>query len=454
MAAVPDSAVRDLSTRFSGELIRPGDDGYDEARTIFNGMIDRKPALVARARNAQDIAETVRFAAAEGFPLAVRGGGHNVAGYSVIDGAVVADCSLMTDVQVNPEAMTIVSGPGCRWKHVDPAAGAHGLGTVGGTISGTGVAGFTLNGGFGFLSKLYGLACDNLLDTQVVLASGDIVRANEGENPDLFWAIRGGGGNFGVATSFTFRAHEVPIVTFAAYLWPASECVDIMRLYRDYIPTTPPEAAAISMYASAPPLPFVPAEMVGSDVVMVGVVFFGTPEEAQPVLRPLVDRSPAASAAMPLPYPVMQTMLDESAPDGIRNYWRSAYMDTPPGEALEAIAAAGPNKGSPLTMIQLINAGPMPEVDNAFPNREFPFLYHVISEWTDPAEDEQHIAWSRGLSRDLAPYSSERGYLNFVGDADADRVRLTFGDKYARLVELKRKYDPANLFRHNQNIAP
>lgn len=454
MLNVSDPGVTLLASRLTGELIRPGDSSYDEVRKIFNGMIDRKPSLIARAQSAEDVSEVVRFAASEGLPLTVRGGGHSVGGFSIIDDAVLCDCSLMNQVQVDPEARTITAGAGSRWHDVDTAGSAHGLATPGGTISNTGIAGFTLGGGFGFLSKKFGMACDNLIDAQVVLASGEVVRASESENPDLFWAIRGGGGNFGVVTSFTFRAHPVENVTFAAFLWPATEAVDVMRLYREVLPTTPPEAVGLTALLSTPPMPFVPEAMVGTDAVLVGVVFVGTPEEAEPTLKPFVERSPAASAVMPLPYVMVQHLLDESAPLGVRNYWRSAYMDTPPDQALEIMASAALEKGSPHTMVQLINVGPAPEVDNAFPNREYPFLYHVISIWEDPAEDQRLIGWSRGLAEHLAPYSSESSYLNFIGDEGTDRVRATYGSKYDRLVELKRRYDPQNLFRYNQNIKP
>jgi FAD/FMN-containing dehydrogenase len=454
MGTVSDAAVQDLATRFTGELIRPEDADYDAARAIFNAMIDRRPALIARARTAEDVAAAVRFATGEGLDLAVRGGGHAVAGFAMVDGAVVIDLSLMRDVRVDTDAMTITAGGGCRWKDIDPVAFEQGVATPGGTISATGIGGFTTGGGLGFLSKQYGLACDNVIDAEVVLASGEIVHANASSNPDLFWGIRGGGGNFGIVTEFTYRAHPIGPVTFGAFLWPGSDAVDVLRLYRDHMPTTPAEAVAIGMYASAPPLPFVPPEMVGQDVGLIGLVYFGTPEEAQPTIQPLLDRSPAVHAVMPMPYPAVQSALDEAAPDGIQNYWRSAFMDTPPDEALEIIAAAGANKGSPLTMVQLLNVGPMPEMDNAFPNREYPFVYHVISEWFDPSENERHIEWSRKLALDLAPYAKDGMYLNFTTETDPDRIRRAYGSKYDRLVEIKRVYDPGNVFHNNQNIAP
>jgi FAD/FMN-containing dehydrogenase len=454
MAGVSDRATADLASRFSGELIRPNDPTYDEARALFNAMIDRRPVLIARARTAADIAEVVRFASKEGLPLAVRGGGHSVAGFSMIDDAVIADCSLMNEVKVDPKARTIVAGPGCRWKDVDTIAGAHGLATTGGTISSTGIAGFTLGGGIGFLAKKFGLACDNLIDAEVVLASGDIVRANERENTDLFWGLRGGGGNFGVVTSFTFRAHPVTDVTFAINMWPAEDALDVLKFYRDYFPDTPPELVGIAMFATAPPLPFVPEPVQGTEVLLMGAIFIGPQDEADPWLKPILDRAPVASAVIPMPYVFAQQLLDASAPEGVRNYWRSAFMDSAPDEALEVIKEAGPKKGSPHSMIQLINVGPSPEVDNAFPGRDHAFLYHAISVWEDPAEDEQHIAWNKKLGKDLEPFSSESAYLNFIGDEGSDRVRHTFGAKYDRLVELKRTYDPQNLFRYNQNIAP
>jgi FAD/FMN-containing dehydrogenase len=454
MQTVSDAGVQDLSTRFSGQLIRPGDPDYDDARTIFNRMIDRRPALVARARSAQDVSEAIRFATTGGYGVAVRGGGHAVAGFAVVDGAVLIDLSFMKDVKVDADAMTITAGGGCRWRDVDPVAFDRGVATPGGTVSATGIAGFTLGGGLGFLSKQHGLACDNLIDAEVVLANGDIVRANQNENPDLFWAIRGGGGNFGVVTSFTYRAYPIGDVTFSASLWPASEFVRVMQFYRDYIPTTPPQSLAIGAYMSAPPMPFVPPDMVGSDAVLVGFVYFGSPEEAQPYLQPILAQSPPVHAAIPMPYPAVQTALDEAAPEGMQNYWRSSFMPSAPDEAIQVMAAAGPGKGSPLTMIQLLNVGPMPEADNAFPNREYPFLYHVISAWPDPSENERQIEWSRQLSLDLAPWSVDGAYLNFTTETDPDRIRRAYGSKFDKLVEIKRRYDPDNVFRNNQNIAP
>jgi FAD/FMN-containing dehydrogenase len=454
MPAISDKAAAELASRFSGDLIRPNDPTYDEARAIFNGMIDRQPALIARARTTADVAEIVRFASREGLPLAVRGGGHSVAGFSMIDDAVIADCSLMNEVKVDAKTRTIVAGPGCRWKDVDGTAGAHGLATTGGTISSTGIAGFTLGGGVGFLAKKFGLACDNLIDAEVVLASGDIVRANERENTDLFWGIRGGGGNFGVVTSFTFRAHPVTDVTFAINMWPAADGLDQMKFYRDYFPDTPPELVGIAMFATAPPLPFVPEAVQGTEILMMGAIYIGPQDEAEPWLKPIVDRAPIASVAIPMPYMFAQQLLDASAPAGVRNYWRSEFMDAAPDEALEVMAEAGPKKGSPLSMVQLINIGPSPEVDNAFPGREHSFLYHAISVWEDAAEDEQHIGWNKKLGKELEPYSAQSAYLNFIGDEGSDRVRRTFGAKYERLVGLKRTYDPQNLFRYNQNIAP
>jgi FAD/FMN-containing dehydrogenase len=454
MRTISDGALKDLATRFTGELVRPGDPAYDETRKIFNGMIDRRPALIARARSAADVAETIRFATKEGFTLAVRGGGHSVAGFSMIDDAVVADLSLMNEVRVDPDAHTILAGPGCRWKDVDSTAGAHGLATPGGTISSTGIAGFTLGGGVGFLAKKFGLACDNLIDAEVVLANGDVVRANDKDKPDLFWAIRGGGGNFGVVTSFTFRAHPVTDVTFAMFMWPAADGLEQLKFYRDYFPDTPPEVVGLGAFATAPPLPFVPENIQGTEILLMGVVYIGPQEEAEPWLKPVIDRNPAASAVIPMPYMFAQQLLDASAPEGVRNYWRSSYMDAAPDEALAIMAEAGPKKISPHSMIQLINVGPATEVDNAFTGRDHSFLYHLISVWEDPKEDEQHIAWSKKLSQDLAPYSSQGAYLNFIGDEGTDRVRKTFGAKYDRLVALKRKFDPQNLFRNNQNIAP
>jgi len=454
MPTINDSALKELSNRFTGDLVRPGDPTYDEDRKIFNGMIDRRPALIARARSSADLAEAVRFATKEGLPLAVRGGGHSIAGFSMIDDAVIADCSLMNDVRVDTDAKTIVAGPGCRWKDVDGTAGAHGLATPGGTISSTGIAGFTLGGGIGFLAKKYGPSCDNLIDAEVVLADGSVVRANEKENNDLFWAIRGGGGNFGIVSSFTYRAHPVKDVTFSMYMWRAAEGAEQLQFYRDYFPDTPPEFVGIGMMATAPPLPFVAEELHGEEVVMIGAIYLGSPEEAEQWLKPIADRSPIASVSMPMPYMFAQQLLDAAAPDGVRNYWRSSFMDSVPDAATEAIASGSPGKKSPMSLVQLINSGPAPEVDNAFPGREHPFLYHLIGVWTDPAEDDAQIGWNTKLSNDLKPYSADSAYLNFIGDEGSDRVRRTFGAKYDKLVELKRKYDPQNVFRYNQNIAP
>ena len=454
MTAISDAAVKELASGFSGELVRPGDPSYDEVRKIFNGMIDRKPALIARARTTADLAATVRFAAKEGVPLAVRGGGHAMAGFSMIDDAIVADCSLMNEVNVDPKAPSITAGPGCRWRDVDGTAGAHGLATTGGTISSTGIAGFTLGGGLGFLSKKYGLACDNLIDAEVVLASGDVVRANANENTDLYWAIRGGGGNFGIVSSFTYQAHPVTDVTFSLFMWPAADGLEHLKFYRDYFPSTPPEVVAIGMFGTAPPLPFIPEQLHGSDAFLMGAIYLGPQDEAEPWLKPVADRAPAASATIPMPYMFAQQLLDASAPEGIRNYWRSAFMDEASDEALKVIADGAATNPSPMSLIQLINVGPSPEADNAYNGREHAFLYHLISVWEDPADDERNISWNTQLSQDLSPFSSKGAYLNFIGDEGNTRVRNSFGPKYDRLLEIKKKYDPTNMFRYNQNIAP
>jgi FAD/FMN-containing dehydrogenase len=454
MATVSDAAVKELASGFSGELVRPGDPTYDEVRKIFNGMIDRKPALIARARTTADLAATVRLAAKEGMPLAVRGGGHSIAGFSMIDGAIVADCSLMNEVAVDPKAATITAGPGCRWRDVDSTAGAHGLATTGGTISSTGIGGFTLGGGLGFLAKKYGLACDNLIDAEVVLASGDVVRANANENTDLFWAIRGGGGNFGIVSSFTYQAHPVNDITFSLFMWPAADGLDHLKFYRDYFPSTPPEVVAIAMFGTAPPLPFIPENLHGTAAFLMGAIYLGPQDEAEPWLKPIADRSPAASATIPMPYMFAQQLLDASAPDGVRNYWRSSFMDEASDEALKVISDSAAKNPSPMSLIQLINVGPSPEVDNAFHGREHAFLYHLISVWMDPADDDANIGWNTTLSQDLAPFSSKGAYLNFIGDEGNARVRNSYGPKYDRLLEIKKKYDPTNMFRYNQNIAP
>jgi len=450
-----------LRRHFSGDVLEPGGPGYDQARQVFNAMIDRRPAVIARCATSADVAAAVNAAREHGLVVAVRCGGHSFSGLSTCDDGMVIDLSGLRSITVDVVARTARAGGGVRWGEFDAATQAHGLHTPGGRVTTTGLGGFTTGGGYGWTSSRYGLACDNLLSAEVVLADGSIARASEEEHPDLFWGIRGGSGNFGIVTEFEFRLHELgPIVLAGLAMFPMSRAAQILPAWRDWADKAPDELSTGCVVLTAPPEPFVPAELHGKPVLGIPVLWAGDPGDGTAEVEYLRSLGPAVDHIGPMPYTAFQAALDPLAPWGVRSYARGEYMrefsDAAIGTFLryaEDLAVAG----APLSQLVIFRIGQgigaVPDEATAFSHRDARYLFHPISIWTDPADDEQMIAASRAFAAAMRPFSTGAAYLNFT--PEGDRVRDGYGDaKYQRLVAVKNRYDPANLFRLNQNIAP
>jgi FAD/FMN-containing dehydrogenase len=461
MSSTPAQAARTELSGFNGELIGPEDSAYEEARAVYNAMIDRRPALVARCADADAVARVIGFARAHDLPLAVRGGGHHGAGMGTVDGGVVADLSLLKDIQVDPEARTVRVGGGCVWGEVDRATNAHGLATPSGIVSTTGVGGIATGGGLGHLTRKCGLTIDNMLSAEVVLADGSVVTASEQENEDLFWGLRGGGGNFGIVTEFELRLHELgPTVYAGLALWPFERAAEVLPAWRDYAGEAPDEVASACVVITAPPAPFVPEHLRGRTAVGIAFLYVGDPDDGARAARPLKELRPDVDHIEPMPYTAFQAALDPFAPPGMRSYWRGEYLDGLPDGAIATFleqAPAATEAGMPLSQMVLFRIGQavdaVPDGATAFSQRHASYLFHPISVWQDPADDERLIAASRAFAEAMRPFGTGAAYLNFT--PEADRVRSAYGEEtYRRLVALKDAYDPDNLFRLNQNIAP
>jgi FAD/FMN-containing dehydrogenase len=442
-----------LRAEFSGELLGPGDAGYDEARSVHNGLIDRRPALIARCRSAADIAAAVRAATDAGVEISVRGGGHNVAGRAVADGALMIDLSPMKDVSVDPEARTIRAQGGVLWSELNAAAAEHGLATTGGAISTTGIAGLTLGGGLGWLMSKYGLAADNLVAVELVTADGQILDVTADSHPDLFWALRGGGGNFGVAASFTYRGHELTMVTAGLIAHPLDAAPEMLRFYRDAVVGASDDFAVFAAVTHAPD---------GSGMPLAGMIVFhtGTPEQAERDIAPFREwGSPLVADIGPMPYPVMNTILDAAYPTGSLNYWLSSFTTTLSDGLIDAIAARFATVPSPMTTIVLERFhGAVTRVgvtDTAVPHRDEAWNVAITGVWMDPAATDENIAWTRDTHEAFREHVGAGRWVNYLGDDQDDAaIRNAYGPNYDRLVEVKRRYDPRNVFRQNQNIRP
>ena len=445
---------------FQGEQLRPGDPLYDATRQVFNSMVDRRPALIARPIGTADVVAAVRHAREHGLPIAVHGGGHSVTGHAVCEGGLMIDLRRMKGVHVDPEARTVDAQGGLRWGELDRELELHGLAVTGGRVPSTGIAGLALGSGSGWLERKFGFTCDSLLSAEVVLADGRVVTASEDSHPDLFWGLRGGGGNFGIVTSFRFRAHRIPSVMLGGLLmFPHERSVEVVAAYRDYMETAPDEAMGAVAFLSAPPEDFVPEPVRGKPVLGMVIVYCGDPEEGRHVMAPLFDLGPAVEMVGPMPYTAVQQLIEGGNQPGFRNYWTADFLSELPDEAIEIIREHTARVPSPLSQMILMPAGGaiarVPDDATAFGERDAPFSVHLITMWADPADDERNIAWTRELSAALKPYTTGGAYLNFLGEEGLDRVRRSFGpEKFARLQAIKDAYDPDNAFRLNQNIPP
>src|ERR1700730_9260147 len=452
--------VADFRQTLRGNVCLPQEAGYDEARTIWNAMIDRHPGAVVRCRGAADIVAAVRFAREHGLLLAVRGGGHNIAGNAVCEGGLLIDLSLMRSVRVDPASRTARVEPGATLGDFDKEAQAFGLATPLGINSTTGVAGLTLGGGFGWLSRKFGLAADNLISTEVVTAEGKLVRASETENSDLFWALRGGGGNFGVVSSFEFRLHPVgPMVLSGLIVHSFARAKELLSGYRQVASKAPDELTVWVVLRQAPPLPFLPAEVHGKEVLVFAVCYTGDEISGQRALEPLrALGQPIADVIGMQPYAAWQTAFDPLLAPGAYNYWKSHnFLELSDGaiEALTSYAARLPTPECEIFVGQLGGATSRVALDaTAYPHRNANFVMNVHTRWREPTDERRSIEWARQLFAETAPHATGGVYVNFMPEDEIDRVSSAYGANYARLAALKAKYDPGNLFRLNQNVRP
>jgi len=443
----------ELRASFSGTVLEPGDEGYDEARRVHNGLIDRRPALIARCQNTADVVDAVRFAREADLEITVRGGGHNVGGRAVADGAVMIDLSQMKGIHVDPDAMTLRAQGGVVWRELNRVAAAHGLATTGGAISTTGIAGFTLGGGLGWLISKYGLGSDNLLAVELVTADGRILDVDEQSDPDLFWALRGGGGNFGIAASLKYRLHPLSTITGGLIAHPFERAGEVLRFYREAIAGASDDLSVFMGLVHAPD---------GSGMKLAAFVVFhtGSDEEAERDLAPFKEWGPPAMVDVGrMPYPAMNMILDDHYPAGSLNYWLSSFTAGLSDELFDTMVERYATVPSEMTVILLEpfhgEVCRIGATDTAVPHREEGWNLLLPGTWMEPAENEANIAWVRETHAALRPYLSERRWLNYLGDDQGiDGIRGAYGPNYDRLVEIKRRVDPENVFHHNQNIAP
>jgi FAD/FMN-containing dehydrogenase len=449
---VADSALRTFAAAFRGQLIRPEDTEYEGARQVWNGMIDRKPGLIAQCTSVHDVATAVRFARDHKLLVAVRGGGHSASGLGVCDDGLVIDLSLLQDVQVDPGLQIARAGGGTTYGKFDAATQAHGLATTGGLISTTGLGGLTLGGGLGWLMRSYGMACDNLTGVELVTADGTIKRASAADNAELFWGVRGGGGNFGVVTTLEYQLHKVGPVLAGMLVHPFGRAREALRFYRDFTQTAPDELTVFAGLMHSPE---------GMPIVAFVLCYNGDLAEGERVLRPLrAFGPPLADQVTTMPYVALQSMLDRGFPGGMQVYWRSEFLKQLSDDAIDVLIDQFGKVTSPLSALLLEHFGGAvrrvhPD-ETAYDQRDADYNLVMVTRWTDPAEKDRHTAWARELNDAVRPFLTGRLYVNYIGVGEsADRVRAAYGaGKYERLVELKRKYDPTNLFRVNQNIRP
>ena len=458
-SALDDAATQAFTEGLGGEVLRPGDEAYDSARRVWNGMIDRRPALIARCLGVADVQAAVRFAREHKLLVAVRGGGHNVAGNAVAEGGIVIDLSRMRAVRVDPTRRTARAESGATWGELDHEAAVHGLATTGGAVSTTGIAGLTLGGGVGWLARRFGLACDNLLSVDLVTADGRLLTASASEHADLFWGVRGGGGNFGVVTSFEYQLHPVGPVLGGMVLYPLEQAGALARFYRDFAAGAPEELSALLLFLVAPPLPILPPHLHGASLAGVMVCYSGPLAQGQEVLRPLrAFGTPVLDRILPMPYTAMQRLLDDGSPPGLLNYWKAGFLRELSDDSVATLAEHASRTTLPGQMVEIFQfdgavnrVGPE---ETAFSHRNGKFDFTAVAKWSEPADSERYIAWARDFYRAMEPFTTGGVYVNYLGEEGEERVKAAYGSNYARLVALKNQYDPTNLFQLNQNIKP
>jgi FAD/FMN-containing dehydrogenase len=460
---ITETAIEQFKGSLKGQFINSKDADYEEARKVWNGMIDKHPLMIVRCADEDDVTKAVNFARNNKLEIAVRGGGHNVAGFSTCDDGIVIDLSPMKKIEVDKTSRTAKAQAGLTWGEFDNATQEHGLATTGGLVTTTGVAGFTLGGGFGWLVRKYGMTIDNLLSVDMILANGKRTTASPTENPDLFWGVRGGGGNFGIVTSFTFKLHPVgPNVYGGALFYPISKAKDLLHFYNKWTQTLPDELSTMTAFLTAPPLPFIPKELVGSQMIGVALCFTGEKVEGDNLLKPLRDfMQPAVDVVGPIPYVALQGMFDESAPKGIHSYWRTHYFNELSDNAINTLIeqVSKLKNLSPFSAVHIHHWGGeinrVKSEDAAFSHRDARFVMNIVGVWKAGDDANKNINWVRNSSDAVKQFSTGKLYLNFMADIGEDKVMAAYGkDKYDKLVQLKNKYDPENLFHLNQNITP
>lgn len=449
-----------LANSLEGALLLPDSEGYDEARTLWNAMIDRRPAAIVECLGAQDAAHAVRFAGEHGLLLSICGAGHNIAGNAVCDGGLMISFKKMRGVEVDATAHTVRVQPGATLGDLDAATQVHGLAVPTGINSTTGVAGLTLGGGFGWLSRKYGMTIDNLISADVVTATGEVVRASADDNADLFWGLRGGGGNFGVVTSFDFQAHPVgPEILSGLIVHPFADAREVLHAYRDLMAQAPDEVTVWVVLRKAPPLPFLPDEVHGTEVLVLAAMYAGDMSDGEEALAPIrAVGQPIADVVGPHPFAGWQQAFDPLLTPGERNYWKTHDFASLSDDLVDVVldyVGRLPDAQSEVFLGQLGGAqGRVPDDATAYQGRKSAYVMNVHGRWSDPAKDDACIVWCRDLFGATAPFATGEAYVNFLTDEEGDRLEAAYGDSYQRLVELKNRYDPGNLFRMNQNIPP
>ena len=454
-----EKVATELKGTVRGEVVFPPDAEYENARKVYNAMIDKRPAVLVRCTGVADVIAAVKAAHAEGLAVAVRGGGHSVPGFGTADGAVVVDLGRMRGVRVDPAAKTVRAEGGCTWGDFNHATHAFGLATTGGIISTTGIAGLTLGGGIGYLTRGAGLSLDSLVSADVVLADGSFTTASADRNPDLFWALRGGGGNFGVVTSFEFALRPLKNVVAGPMFFEVDDAPKVLRAFDAYIDRAPRELGAFFAWQIAPPLPFIPEDRHGDTFCALVACWAGPPADAERALAPLREAAPVVAEAVgPMPYPAINSAFDALVPPGLQHYWKAVFSKGLTDGAIDAHVTHGPKVPVVNSTVHIypIN-GAVHDVApdaTAFGHRDAKYAMVVAGMWPDPAQNEAKVRWVRDYYKALAPHAEEGGYINFAAGDDMNRVQANFGKNYARLREVKSKYDPGNVFRHNQNIVP
>ena len=451
--------MEELREHVSGVVVTPQDSGYEDARVVYNAMIDRHPGVVVRCSSTADVQAAVDFARATGMDLAVRGGGHSVPGFGTVDGGVVVDLSGMRAVTVNPANRTARAEGGATWNDFNTATGAHGLATTGGIISTTGVGGLTLGGGIGYLARGLGLSCDNLVSAEVVTADGKVVVADEKQHPDLFWALRGGGGNFGVVTGFEFRLAPVGDIYGGPIFYELEHTADVLRFYREFIADAPEQYGGFPAFQIAPPLPFIPENRHGDPLIAMVNCWAGDHDEGKRIIDEVrAIATPVAEMVGPMPYPMLNSAFDALVPPGLQHYWKANFVTELTDDIIAAHVQHGPKVPVVNSTVHIypINGAchrVAPDA-TAFAYRDANFATVIAGMWPDPADNDANTAWVRDYYAATGPLSEEGGYINFMAGDDQSRVRANYRGNYQRLVEVKREYDPHNLFHLNQNIAP